>query len=39
MLKPMENDGQRNLIGHVDEKEHMIFDRIGAMDLFTFVEV
>ncbi len=39
VLKPMENDGQRNLIGHVDEKEHMIFDRIGAMDLFTFVEV
>lgn len=38
VLKPMENDGQRNLLGHIDEKEHMIFDLIEAMDFFTFIE-
>lgn len=38
VLKPMENDGQRNLLGHVDEKEQMIFDLIEAMDFFTFIE-
>ena len=35
----MKNDGQRNLLGHIDENELMILDEIGAGDIYGFVEV
>ncbi|WP_353956977.1 phospho-sugar glycosidase domain-containing protein [uncultured Dubosiella sp.] len=38
VLKPMKNDGQRNLLGHVDASEEEIFDLIEALDFFTFVK-
>lgn len=38
VLKDMEVDGERNLIGRIDEKEIVILDHMGANDLFTFVE-
>lgn len=37
-MKPMKNDGQRNLVGHIDPDEMMILDEIGAMDIFGFVD-
>lgn len=37
-LLPMENDGQRNLIGHIDEEEQMILDQVRDMDLVIFKE-
>ncbi len=37
-MKPMKNDGQRNLIGHIDEDELMILDKLGAMDIYGFVD-
>ena len=37
-LKDIPVDGQRNLLGHIDEKEIMILNHIGAHDIFTFVE-
>ena len=38
VLKDMEADGERNLIGRIDEKEIMLLDHIGKNDLFIFVE-
>ena len=38
VLKDMENDGQRNLVGTIDPSEIMILKHMGAKDLFTFVE-
>ena len=38
VLKDMKVDGQRNRIGHIDEKEIMILDHIQKGDLFTFIE-
>ncbi|WP_294731149.1 MupG family TIM beta-alpha barrel fold protein [uncultured Faecalibaculum sp.] len=38
VMKPMKNDGQRNLIGHIDEDELMILDKLGAMDIYGFVD-
>ena len=38
VLKDMEVDGQRNLLGHIDEKELFILDYIGANDVFTFIQ-
>ncbi len=37
-MKPMKNDGERNLVGHIDPDELMILDEIGAMDIFSFVD-
>ena len=31
-------DGQRNLLGHIDENEIFILEHIKAKDVFTFVE-
>ena len=39
VLKDMENDGQRNLVGTIDPTEIMILNHMGAGDLFTFVEI
>lgn len=38
VLKDMEVDGQRNLLGRIDEKELMILDHMGAGDIFAFME-
>lgn len=38
VLKDMENDGQRNLLGHIDEDELMILDLIKAKDIYSFVD-
>lgn len=38
VMKDMKNDGQRNLLGHIDENELMILDEIGAGDIYGFVE-
>lgn len=38
VLKDMENDGERNYIGRIDESEIMILDHMGARDVFTFIE-
>ncbi|MCI8402662.1 MAG: DUF871 domain-containing protein [Lachnospiraceae bacterium] len=38
VLKDMEADGQRNLLGRIREEEIMILDHMGAHDSFTFVE-
>ena len=34
----MKADGQRNLLGHIDENEIFILEHINAKDVFTFVE-
>ena len=38
VLKEMKADGQRNLLGHIDENEIFILEHIKAKDVFTFVE-
>lgn len=38
VLKDMEADGQRNLVGRIAEEEIMILDHMGAGDVFTFME-
>ena len=38
VLKEMKVDGQRNLLGHIDENEIFILEHIKAKDVFTFVE-
>ena len=38
VLKDMEVDGQRNLLGRIAEEEIMILDHIKANDAFTFME-
>ena len=38
VLKDMKVDGQRNLLGRIDENEIMILDHMGAKDIFIFVE-
>lgn len=38
VLKDMEADGERNLIGRIDEKEIMLLDHMGSNDIFTFIE-
>lgn len=39
VLKDMEADGERNLLGRIAENEIMILDQMGAKDCFTFYEV
>ena len=34
----MKADGQRNLLGHIDENEIFILEHIKEKDVFTFVE-
>ena len=36
VLKDMKNDGQRNRIGHVDEREMLLIDRIGPREPIRF---
>lgn len=38
VLKDMEVDGQRNLIGRIADEELMILDHMGAGDVFTFLK-
>ena len=38
VLKDMKVDGQRNLLGRIDESEIFILEHIKAKDVFTFVE-
>ncbi len=38
VMKEMEADGQRNLIGRVVDEELMLLKHFGANDIFTFVE-
>ena len=38
-LKPMKNDGQRNLVGHVEENELILVDMIGASEIIRFKEM
>mgnify|MGYP002586662145 CR=1 FL=1 len=38
VLKDMKVDGQRNLLGRIDESEIFILEHIKAKDIFTFVE-
>ena len=38
VLKDMEADGQRNLLGRIADEEIMILDHIKAKDVFTFME-
>lgn len=38
VLKDMEVDGERNLLGRIDENEIMILNHMGKNDIFTFVE-
>ena len=38
VLKDMKVDGQRNLLGRIDESELFILEHIKAKDVFTFVE-
>ncbi|MGM9959713.1 MAG: MupG family TIM beta-alpha barrel fold protein [Allobaculum sp.] len=35
VMKPMENDGQRNLVGHIVPEEMLILDELKGNDLFT----
>lgn len=37
-LLPMENDGQRNYLGHIEEQEQMILDQIQDRDTVIFLE-
>lgn len=37
VLKDMEVDGQRNLLGRICEEELFLLDHIGAGDVFTFI--
>lgn len=36
VLKPMENDGQRNLLGHIPAEEHVIFKEIKTSEAIGF---
>lgn len=38
VLKDMEVDGQRNLLGRIAEEEMILLDQLGAGDVFTFME-
>lgn len=38
VMKDMKNDGQRNLLGHIDQDELMILDKLGAGDIYGFVD-
>lgn len=38
VLKDMEVDGQRNLIGRISEEELIVLDEMKAHDIFTFME-
>lgn len=38
VLKDMKVDGQRNLLGHIDESETFILDHIKAKDVLAFIE-
>ena len=38
VLKDMEVDGQRNLLGRIAEEEMILLDQLGAGDIFTFME-
>ena len=38
VLKDMEVDGQRNLLGRIAEEELVLLNHMGAGDIFTFVE-
>ena len=38
VLKDMEVDGQRNLVGRIAENEIGILDHMGAGDIFTFMQ-
>jgi len=38
VLKPMKNDGQRNLVGHILEPELILLDFISPKELITFKE-
>ncbi len=38
VMKEMKNDGQRNLVGHIDPAEIMILDQIRGKDLYSFVD-
>lgn len=36
VLKRMENDGQRNLLGHISQDEHIIFNEIKTGEAIGF---
>lgn len=36
VLKPMKNDGQRNLVGTINEKEQILIDYVGPRELIYF---
>ncbi len=38
VLKDIEVDGQRNLLGHISDEELFMLDCFGAGDMFTFIE-
>lgn len=38
VLKDMEVDGQRNLLGRIVDEELVLLDHMGAKDIFTFIE-
>lgn len=38
VLQDMENDGERNLVGHIDEKELIILDQIKPWQAFKFIK-
>lgn len=38
VLKDMEVDGQRNLLGRIADEEMILLDQLGAGDIFTFME-
>ena len=38
VLKDMEVDGQRNLLGRIVDEELVLLDHMGANDIFTFIE-
>lgn len=38
VLKPMKNDGMRNLVGHLDEQEIEMLELIHDMDIVVFLE-
>lgn len=37
-LMDMDNDGQRNLVGHLDENEQKLLELISNQDIFVFVD-
>lgn len=38
VLKDMENDGRRNVIGHIPKNEHILLDYIDSWKSFGFIQ-